>query len=134
MTHVSIMTLRCIVSEIHTDRQAKYIYRLIFHKKMIKIEEYLPSKSALYTLPCCGGYFKSYIARLILVVESSFFHKWKLDQELYWAEPTFRILSRAVFFQKIGLTVLRNNSKKTVLDRTLDVGSAQHNLWSSFYF
>ena len=26
MTHVSIMTLRCIVSEIHTDRQAKYIY------------------------------------------------------------------------------------------------------------
>ena len=26
MTHVSIMTLRYIVSEIHTDRQAKYIY------------------------------------------------------------------------------------------------------------
>jgi len=30
MTHVSIMTLRYIVSEIHTDRQAKYIYRYIY--------------------------------------------------------------------------------------------------------
>ena len=30
MTHVSIMTLRYIVSEIHTDRQAKYIYRYMY--------------------------------------------------------------------------------------------------------
>ena len=30
MTHVSIMTLRYIFSEIHTERQAKYIYIYIY--------------------------------------------------------------------------------------------------------
>ena len=43
------------------------------------------------------GYFKSDLALLISVVESSFFFKWKLDLELWGTSQTFRVLSRAVF-------------------------------------
>ena len=41
MTHVSIMSLRYIVSEVHTDRQAKYIYRYIC------MPEYLPGTQGI---------------------------------------------------------------------------------------
>ena len=43
------------------------------------------------------GILNRYLARLISVVETSFFFKWKLDHELWWTSNTFRTLSRAVF-------------------------------------
>ena len=57
-------------------------YTFISHKNLVRIEDGLLPKSALYILPFCGWYFKSYVARLILVIESSFFFKLKLDHEL----------------------------------------------------
>ena len=44
MTHVSIITVRYIVSEIYTDRQAKYIYRYIWLWTVIRIK-YLKNRN-----------------------------------------------------------------------------------------
>ena len=94
------------------------LYTFISHKNFIRIEEVFLPKSALYKLPCYGGYFKSSVAPLILVVESSFFFKWKLDHELCLTRPTSRVLSRTVFCKNRvdRFTLLWDkNERKTVL-------------------
>ena len=95
-----------------------YLYTFISHKNLVRIEEDLLPISALYILTSCGGYSKSYVARLILVVESSFFFKWKLDHELCLTRPTSRVLSRTVFCKNRvdRFTLLWDkNERKTVL-------------------